>query len=437
MTTNLLPPSTQGVSADALSSQGAGANSAAGTNASAQDPKSAGTTPPPADAGTPPKKVSLKDKIANFVQDSKDDSIPPTASHQRNPVATDPTARSDDGTPPPAAPRTNDEPKDFKTLKAALDQKDAKVAELEAELNKVRPNAERVATLEAELEAKKKDYEEIQEFRAKTGLINSNEFNTRIVQPRQNIAAAIKKELVADGIDENVWEAAQRATSRKELEDIVNENVESSLLKTQFYQLFFQDLELRKAEEAALAAPARYLQTVRDQEIAQRNQTKEMTTRNFQTTWSQALTDATEMATKLGENKLIETIELPGNDEHNTKVVKPILEAAHAGAQAMLQERIELGLPVTREDAARTIYLWRQAIAAQAANMDRMRWFRHAQTLEKQVTELTAKLEAKVARNNPTPGGRPAGTIETGFKRGSDLKSTISNFAESFKSGEV
>lgn len=407
------PPATPVVSADALNTPPAAAPKAPSLQTET------GTQNQGTASGKP---LSLKDKIANFADKTKTD---PDAVPDRSDSPPAPT--------PPAA-KPVEEPKDFKTLRTALDQRDVKVSELEAELAKIKPSAEKVTQLEADLAAREQEVTETRQFREKVGLLNSNEFHQRIAGPRQHIAQTIKAELNTDEIDESVWELAQTATSRKQLEDIVDEHIESNILKQQFYTLFFQDVELRKQEEAALAAPAKYLQQTRDAETAQRNQTKEMTSRNFETTWSQSLQDATEMAVKLGENKLIETVELANNPEHNEKVVKPILEAAHTGARAMLQERIELGLPVTREDAARTIYLWRQAIAAQAANMDRMRWFRQAQAHEKTIADLTAKLEQKSARNNPTPGGRPTtGEVNAAPRRGKDLKETIGNFAEQFK----
>lgn len=425
----LTPPATPGVSPDALN-----ATAPAPASAPKQEAK---TVVPPADSGDgQTKKHSLKDKISNFVEQVKDDpsSLPDIS---RN-APSDPG--SNPNNPPVLAPppKAGEEPKDFKTLKSALDQRDLKVTELEAELAKLRPSATRVSELEADIAAKQKDFEEARDFRQKTGLLNSDEFHKNIVAPRQHIANTIKAEFKADGIDESVWELAQQATSRKQIEDIANEHIESNILKNQFFHLFFQDVELRKQEEAALAAPAKYLQQTRDAEIAHRNQTREMTERNFTTTWSQALADATDMATKLGENKLIETVELPGNPDHNERVVKPILEAAHAGAEAMLKERIANGLPVTRDDASRAVYLWRQAIAAQAANMDRMRWFRQSQAHEKTIAELTAKLETKTARNNPTPGSRPAsGEVSTTPPRGKNLAESISNFATAFKAGDV
>ncbi len=426
-TTNVLPPATPSVSADALNAKPGDAPKA----------DAAKVDPPAATEGK-----TLKDRIANFASATKDDpNAAPPATPQHRGQAADDEPKPDAAAAAAAVKPGADEPKDFKTLKAALDQRDAKVLELQTELDKVKPSAARVLELEAELTAKNKDIAEINDFKSKTGLLNSHEFYNNIAKPRQDIAAHIKKELKTDGIAEDTWEKAQQATSRKALEDIVNANIESALLKTQFYDLFFKDLELRKKEEAALLAPSKYLQDTRAAELAQKNQNKEMSTRNFQTIWTSALADATEMATKLGENKLIETVELPGNAEHNEKVVKPILDAAHAGAEAMLKERMELGLPVTREDAARTIYLWRQAIAAQAANMDRMRWFRQSQDLQKQVDELTAKLTAKNERNNPTPGATSAGSVASGnggtFQRGKSLADTISNFAQAHKDGTV
>ena len=424
----ITPPATPGVSPDAL-------NSTDPAPASTQKQTTSNVVQTAEGGDGSNKRPSLKDKISNFAEQVKDDPSSLPDGSRNDP--SDPGASSATTTPA-VAPKTGEEPKDFKTLKSALDQRDLKVTELEAELAKLRPSATRVAELEADITAKQKDFEEARDFRQKTGLLNSDEFHKNIVVPRQHIANTIKAEFKADGIDEGVWELAQQATSRKQIEDIADEYIESNILKNQFFHLFFQDVELRKQEEAALVAPAKYLQQTRDAEIAHRNQTREMTERNFTTTWSQALADATDMATKLGENKLIETVELAGNTEHNEKVVRPILDAAHAGAEAMLKERIANGLPVTREDASRTVYLWRQAIAAQAANMDRMRWFKQSQAHEKTIAELTAKLETKTARNNPTPGSRTAtGEISNAPTRGKNLSESISNFATAFKAGDV
>lgn len=426
---SVIPPNTENVSPSALS-QAPGIVPAKPAAAAAA-------------AQSNDKKLSLKDKIANFANESRD-ATPPTpqtpaeptpGSNNVLPVNT-PSVPSP-GQQPVSVPNT--ESKDFKALKTALDQKEAKLKELDEELAKLRPSAERVQTLEAELAAKEADYNEVKEFRAKTGLLNSDTFYKQIVQPRQQIADHIKAELKADGIDENVWDLAQQVTTRGQLEALVKEKIDSDLLRSEFYTRFFQDQELRKQEQSALAAPSAYLEKIKRDEAAHRNQLREMTEKNFGSTFQQAIQDAAQMSSTMGENKLIELMELPDNPQHNEKVVKPILEAAYKGAEADLKERIALGLEVTRQDAARKIYLWTQAVAAQAANKDRLRWYQTAQQLEEEVVRLREQLEIKTARNNPTPGGREAAPAPSGngFQRGKNLTETIGNFVNSVKAGEV
>lgn len=394
----------------------------------------------PKPASSADKTASLKSKISNMMEDSRaDDSV------SRTPVADDsldpfkPPAIEETAQSPSASAQItpgllNEPPKDFKTLKAALDARDVNIAALTAELDKARPSAARVTELEAQIESSRLEVEETKQWRSRFNLLRSDEFQNTIVLPRQQLAMTIKAELASDGVDETLWEQAMASTSRKELETLVNDNIDSDLLRTQFYNLFFQDLELRKREGAALEAPAKYMETVQAEETSARNQRQAQTLTGFQATWQDALSDATIMMDKLGDNKLIETVMIQGNTEHNEKVVKPILDAAHQGAEAALKERIALGLPVNRQIAAQTVYLWRQAVAAQAANQDRMRWFREAQGLQKQVTDLTAKLERKSAVNNPTPGARAPGASSGGsgkFQRGKDLAATIANFRNS------
>jgi hypothetical protein len=391
-------------------------------------------------------KSNLKSKIASFIADNKsefvepiDDAPPPAPKvddNLTNPIPVvkvyEDTPPADDTPPPPPQPNTPQDSQNFKTLKSALEQRDAKIAELEAELNKVKPNAEKAERLQAEVEAKTKEITEWQTFKERHNLLSSTEFHSRIVSPRQTIATQIKNELKADGIDETVWEQAQAATSRKDLEDIVDSNIDSQLLKNQFYQLFFQDLELRKAEAAALEAPQKYLETVRNEEAAAKNIQREQAKTGFNQTWSAAQQDAYQMMIALGDNKLPELVHIEGNEEHNTKIVKPIVDAADQAAMSMLQERIEAGLPVDRNIAARAVYLWRQAVAAQAVNQERIRWFRETQRLQQENARLNEKLGRQVARNNPTPSAK-AGAVDTkpnGYRRGSDLKQTLANFIQ-------
>ena len=392
--------------------------------------------------------ASLKNRIAemmsnpdNFKDDGQTPPVDDAPPVDDTPSLTVPTILPDRGTqdastatsvPSPVAPTVpqgvGDEPKDFKTLRAALDQRDAKIKELESEVSKIRPNAEKVTRLEQELQAAQQDVNETKAWREKHNLLRSDEFQNTIAIPRQNIFETIKRELEADEIDANIWFQAQQATSRKDLEQIVNNNIESELLKGQFYQLFFQDLELRQKEAKALEAPAQYMQRIRDEEIANRNQQTELARQSFVTTWEAALHDATQMTMRLGENKLIETTILDDNPEHNERVVKPILEAAHQGARAALEERLAAGLPVNRQIAANVVYLWRQAVAAQAANQDRLRWYTTAQQLQARVNELESKLGTRTAIDNPVPGSRGPGRPTK--VRGSTLQERIANFAQ-------
>lgn len=393
------------------------------------------------------RKITLQDKISKLAQDdtayvnpdpsistqdgvlhTQDDSLPnsPVVGNDGKPLET---------VPPIAHP----DQKNYKALLAALDQRDVKVKELEDELGKIRPNTDRVIQLETELNTKQKDYDEVQAFRSKVGLLNSDVLHKNIIEPRQNIATWIKNEFKNEGIDEALWEQAQSVRNRAELETLAKENIDSDLLRADFYKVFFQDQELARQETAALSAPSEYLQRARNDEAAHRNQTKEIAERNFSNTWQLAITDAKDMALKLGENKLVEILEIPGNTDHNEKVVKPILTAAYQGAEAELKERLALGLPVTREDAARKIYLWSQALAAQAASADRMRWYRESEKLKSENAMLRERLEKKVERNNPTPGARePAPEASnTSFKRGNSFAESIGNMAKAYKDGSI
>lgn len=344
-------------------------------------------------------------------------------------LAAKPVEKVDSKPVTPGAGTATDNP-NFKSLKEALTARDAKVAELETELEKVRPSAAKVTELEDKIAEMTAEVNESQEWRARYGLLRSDEFHRNIAAPRQQIAQTIKAELKTDGIDETLWEQMQTATSRVQLEEIVETNVKSKLLRDQVYTAFFQDLELRKKEEAAMKAPAQYLETMRAEELAAKNTAQQMAKQSLETTWTAALGDADQMMLKLGENKIIETVMIEGNTDHNEKVVKPLLQAAHAGARAQIEERVAMGAPVTREDAARIIYLWRQAIAAQHANQDRLRWYQHAQKLEQENTELKARVEKKASRDNPDPGSRVNGasSSQNGFRRGGNLAETITNF---------
>ena len=147
----------------------------------------------------------------------------------------------------------------------------------------------------------------------------------------------------------------------------------------------------------------------------------------------------TDMMMKLGENKLVELVQLPNNPEHNEKVVKPLYEAARNGAVQTLQAKAAAGLPVTREEAANTFYLWRTALVAQAANQDRMHWFNTAVQLEEEVIKLREQLEIRTARNNPTPGGREASpqVSQNGHIPGKDMKERIANAAKMSMEGNL
>lgn len=385
----------------------------------------------------PSAKTDMKSRIATFAKESIEDpnAVPTQISRQAiHPGDTDINNPNPTGEPkaPAAAPAPGAEPPNYKVLKDALAAKDAKLAELQTELDKLKPDAELVTTLRAELTTKQKDYDEVQEFRQKTGLLNSEVFYNNITKPREDISTYIKKELKADGIDEGVWEQAQSAKNRVELETVVKENITSDLLKNEFYRVFFIDQDLRVKENAALEAPAKYLNDFKAQETARQNQIRENNTRNFDGTIALAMQDAAAMVSKTGEHRLVELLELPDNPEHNEKVVKPIVKAADDYAMALLKERLDAGLPVTRENAASIVYLCRNALAAQAASRDRMKWYNLAQDLETEVINLREKLEIKTARNHPTPGGNAAApTPKTnGVIPGDTLKERISNAAK-------
>ena len=144
----------------------------------AQTPPAA--QPPPAATGaTPPptqKKPDIKSRIAEFAKEAIDDpNANPTvvsrqAVHPGEPDTTHPGAVPGSGPAAPASPASaqpGNEPPNYKVLKDALALRDAKVAELESEITRLKPEVELVSTLRSELEAKQKDYDEVREFREK------------------------------------------------------------------------------------------------------------------------------------------------------------------------------------------------------------------------------------------------------------------------------
>lgn len=334
----------------------------------------------------------------------------------------------------------NSQPERFKTLRDALDVANRQIEDLRGRTEKWK-DYDDVAAKKAELELKLKDiepkYNELEEWKSRYGLLRSDEYHSRFQQPRSQIEASIKQELEADGLDISVWREAQGTNSRRELEMVVNSHIDSDLLKQQFYNLFFQDFELRKQEAAALSAPTTYMQRLQQEESDKRATLKDQFVQNQQEVWEDALKDADDMSNKLGQNKIAEISMITGNHDHNEKIVKPILKAAHEAAEAELKERIENNLPITRDIAARTVYKWRQAVAAQAANRDRLKWFREAQNNAAELKKLQDKYNNLLSKGSPTPGSTSSvsnGGGQDPFKGETRLE-RFKNLADSVKQG--
>ena len=103
----------------------------------------------------------------------------------------------------------------------------------------------------------------------------------------------MRQEFKADNLPEDLWdEAVSTIANRTDLEAFAKNNIESDLLRGQFYDMFFKDTALRQQEQQALAAPTKYINDYRAQEIARQNQLRELNARNFHGTLSLAEQDA-------------------------------------------------------------------------------------------------------------------------------------------------
>lgn len=346
----------------------------------------------------------------------------------------DPNLTGEITDPPPATDEGKKKPTQWDQARGLIAKKDTELEEARSRIKELENFQSEATTLKERLAEREKTVEELDAWRGRYNLLRSDEFNNKIAIPRQNIKAAITKELEADGIDADVWELAQKTESRRDLERVVDGHIESTLLKQQFYNLFFQDLELRKQESLAIEAPKKYLETVQAEEATFRSNLKEAAKTQFQDVFHEAIGDATRLSENMGENKIIELVNIPGNSEHNEKIVAPLHAVADKAAEAMLLERFEVGLPVTREIASRTVYLWRQAVASQAVSKDRMRWYNEAEKNRKEAEGWKTKYDKLLEKGNPgtrtSAGSVPSEGDNTKFKRGKDLKETIANFAK-------
>lgn len=344
-----------------------------------------------------------------------------------------------EGAEPPAPPATEDNSKKKNTqwdqARGLIAKKDTELEAAQNRIKELEPYQSEALTLKEQLAEKSKTVEELDAWRGRYNLLRSDEFNNKIAIPRKNIRDMITKELEADGIDADVWDLAQNTETRRDLERVVDGHIESTLLKQQFYNLFWQDLELRKAESAAIEAPKKYLESVQAEEATFRENLKESAKTQFKDVFQEAVGDATRLSESMGDNKIIELVNIPGNATHNEKIVAPLHGVADKAAEAMLLERFEAGLPVTREIASRTVYLWRQAVAAQAVSKDRQRWYNESEKNRKEAEEWRGKYDKLLQKGNPatrTSAGAVASSDGEGgkFKRGKDLKETIANFAK-------
>lgn len=337
--------------------------------------------------------------------------------------------------PPLQTKKQTDQDTNFKALREARDHANAKAEEYKTQLDKVKDYDEwkaKAEQLEAELNDIKPKFQELTGWQDRYGLVRTDQYIEQFTKPRGEIATIIRAELEADGIDATLWDDAQNVKTRRELESLVNEHIESELLKNQFYQLYFKDLDIRQREQAALAAPKEYLDKVRSEELERKAiQDRELET-TYNTVWGSALADAEEMAQKLGPNKIVEITPINGNTQHNKETVAPILEVADKAAKAELDERRSNGLPVTRQIAANVVYKWRQAVAAQAVNQDRLRWFNQYNTVKGELDTLQAKYDELMANASPTPGSTHSGgsTQVTGDSFQSRLSSLVAQVKE-------
>jgi hypothetical protein len=341
-------------------------------------------------------------------------------------------------TKPPEKKAPSDQAHNFKTLRTALDHANAKVEEYKTQLDKVKDydtwktKAEQLEAQMTEIEPK---YKELNEWKTRYGLVGQDEYINEFTKPREQIAATVRAELQADGLDPALWEDIQNVKTRRELETIVNEHIDSELLKTQVYGLYFKDLEIRQREQAALAAPKQYLDRVRAEELERKAAQGRELESTYNTVWTAALSDADEMAMKNGPNRIVEITRLNGNNKHNDEVVKPILEVADNAARAEIEERKINGLPITRQIAANIVYKWRQAVAAQAVNQDRLHWYNQHQTLLDQHKQLQADYDALMANASPTPGSTNSNG-SSGNVTGDTFQSRIGSLVDQVKSGK-
>jgi hypothetical protein len=327
----------------------------------------------------------------------------------------------------------------FKTLRNVLTKKDEELKtlrethkQIETDLKKYKDDVEVKERLLKERETQQELINEVLDFKSKANLLTSRELQETIIAPRTKIANTIKAELEQEGIDPSIWEMAIQTTTRAGLERVVNDHIESELLRNQFYNMFFEDIEYRKKEVEALKAPEEYLSRVRKEELDKKTMLKASLESGLQSTFTQATQDAFDIESRAGDNKILELTLLKDNDKHNKETVEPLIRAADEAALAMLKERVELGLPVDREVATRITYLWRKAVAAQAVNKDRLNWYNKHREVSTKYAELEQKYQALLQKGHPGITSRDAGgqPKPQEFKRGSTLKESIANFAK-------
>lgn len=290
-----------------------------------------------------------------------------------------------------------------------------KVKKYESELNeyKTKYPEERFNEL-AEYEAKYKDieskYTEKDETLKKLNIYADDDFHSEFMAPLDQISARVKSTLKQDSINEDLWDDILQARDKREIERLIEDNVDSKFLKEDLYESVKQAANIAGRMKEAIAAPTKYVESIKQRKKEEQNLIKAEVAKTYPTIFEAGKGLVETLLDKLGDGRVLELTELKGNTKHNNEIVKPIKEYAYKQVDEKLRRLAASGVKVTVEDAANELYLAMSAAATQNINADRISQYAQNQELRKQLAQKEAELTKLKNKGSFVPSGRGSNT---------------------------
>lgn len=284
--------------------------------------------------------------------------------------------------------------------KKALREKETLLTELQAKVQKYETGEELPAPLKERLP-------QLEKAERIVSLKTSPAYKALVVEPRAQNRAKLLQMAEAYSIPPELLEQAVGLQNVAQLNRFLSDHFDDVGAR-EVKELITEAQRIEETARAQEAEPEKALQTLEQEHqrltAARKSESLKELATTSETSFQDAYTDIVK------EGKALELIQRAGNDEHNTKIVKPILETAGQQYGALVKELAANGLEKLSPAVAKTLAKWCMlSFAAATALETRAAAVNHINTLEENTRRSTRYLRPSLSSNN---GIKPSATGE-------------------------